>query len=437
MKRKTAVSIVAIVMAVLLLVSLMFSIIGSLGALAASSDFQDQIDELEQQKDQLQAEQAEMQANINELLAQRETALERKALLDERNELAREQIELINEQIELYTQLVERKAAELEEAEAAETAQYELFCRRVRAMEENGSYTYLDILFNCTSLSEVLSAMDDIGEIMNADERLFRQYTAAREEVETAKAEYEATLDGLDEKHAELEADKAELEAQIEEAVALIADLDEDIEQARQEYLANEAAEQALNSQMNSIAQQLWELEQQQQQQQKPTQPDGNNGSGESGGESGGESAVQPPDTSTVTGTYIWPTPSCTIVTSPYGNRPHPIFGTERFHSGIDIGAAAGASVLASDGGTVTVATYSSSYGNYVMIYHSNGTYTLYAHMSSLAVSAGQTVTQGQTIGYVGSTGWTTGPHLHFEIRNASGGTVDPLSYFSGITVME
>ena len=444
MKRKTAVSIVAIVMAVLLLVSLMFSIIGSLGALAASSDFQDQIDELEQQKDQLQAEQAEMQANINELLAQRETALERKALLDERNELAREQIELINEQIELYTQLVERKAAELEEAEAAEATQYELFCRRVRAMEENGSYTYLDILFNCTSLSEVLSAMDDIGEIMNADERLFRQYTAAREEVETAKAEYEATLDGLDEKHAELEADKAELEAQIEEAVALIADLDEDIEQARQEYLANEAAEQALNSQMNSIAQQMWELEQQQQQQQQPTQPDGNNGSGETGGESGeggeengGETTVQPPDTSTVTGTYIWPTPSCTIVTSTYGNREHPIFGTERFHSGIDIGAASGAAVLASDGGTVTVATYSSSYGNYVMIYHKNGAYTLYAHMSSLAVSVGQTVTQGQTIGYVGATGWATGPHLHFEIRNASGGTENPLSYFSNYTVME
>ena len=90
--------------------------------------------------------------------------------------------------------------------------------------------------------------------------------------------------------------------------------------------------------------------------------------------------------------------------------------------------------MLAADGGTVTVATYSSSYGNYVMIYHSDGTYTLYAHMSSLAVSAGQTVTQGQTIGYVGSTGWATGPHLHFEVRNASGSTVDPTQYFSGLT---
>lgn len=187
---------------------------------------------------------------------------------------------------------------------------------------------------------------------------------------------------------------------------------------------------------MNQIAQEMWEQEQQQNQ----NQNNGNTNTGDGTGE--GDSTSDNGNTggnqgSTVTGTYIWPTPSCTIVTSTYGNRMHPIFGTERFHSGIDIGAASGASVLAADGGTVTVATYSSSYGNYVMIYHSNGTYTLYAHMSSLAVSAGDTVTQGQTIGYVGATGWATGPHLHFEIRNASGGTENPLNYFSGITIME
>ena len=110
-----------------------------------------------------------------------------------------------------------------------------------------------------------------------------------------------------------------------------------------------------------------------------------------------------------------------------------------------------GATVVAADSGTVIGVNNScphnwgkngscgcgGGYGNYVMIYHSNGAYTLYAHMSSLAVSVGQTVTQGQVIGYVGDTGWATGPHLHFEIRNASGSTEDPLSYFSGITVME
>ena len=296
-------------------------------------------------------------------------------------------------------------------------------------MEENGSYTYLDILFQCRSLGELLGAMDDIQEIMNSDRRLYEQYKASREATAEAKAEYEQTLGELGDKQAELEEDKAELEEQIAEAVALIADLDEDIEQARQEYLANEAAEQSLNSQMNQIAAQMWAAEQaqqqaQQQQQQQQQQQGGGEGSG----------TVTAPDTSTVTGSYIWPCPSSTYITSRYGNRIHPIFGTERFHSGIDINAAEGSTVLAADGGTVTVATYSSSYGNYIMIYHSNGAYTLYAHLSSIAVSVGQTVSQGQTIGYSGSTGWATGPHLHFEIRNASGGTEDPTAYFSGLS---
>ena len=137
---------------------------------------------------------------------------------------------------------------------------------------------------------------------------------------------------------------------------------------------------------------------------------------------------------STATGTYIWPCPSSTYVTSAFGMREHPLFGDERPHSGIDIAGSAGSEVLAADSGTVAVATYSSSYGNYVTIYHSNGDYTLYAHMSSLAVTAGQNVTQGDVIGYVGSTGWATGPHLHFEIR-VNGSTVDPLSYFSNYTL--
>ena len=434
MKKKT-VSVIAVVMAFLLVMSLMVSAIGSLSARADASDvFQDQIDDIESQKEELQSQREEMQANINDLLDQRETVLEKKELLDEQNQYAIEEIELINEQIDLYTDLLDQKSAELEEAEKAEAAQYELYCKRVRAMEENGSYTYLDILFNCKNLGDLLGAIDDISEIMDADKRLYDQYTAAREETERVKAEYEQTLKDLDDKQTELEADKAELEKQIEEATALIADLDEDIEAAKAEYAANEAAEQSLNAQMNEIAQQMWELEQQQQQQTQPdnsttTEPDSGSDDDSSGG-----GTVTAPNTSVVTGSYVWPCPSSTYITSRYGNRTHPIFGTERFHSGLDISANTGASVLAADGGTVTVATYSSSYGNYVMIYHSNGTYTLYAHMSSLAVSAGQTVTQGQTIGYVGATGWATGPHLHFEIRNASGGTVDPSAYFSGLT---
>ena len=435
MNRKTAVSIIAVVMAFLLLLSLLLSVVGSVSVLADASDiYQSQIDEIEQQKQELQAQRAEMQSNINELMAERETVLEQKALLDEQNQYAMDEIELINEQIDLYNELLDEKSAELEEAEAAEESQYELYRARVRAMEENGSYTYLDIIFQCRSLGEVLSAMDDISEIMNSDRRLFEQYKAAREETEQAKADYESTLESLGDTQAELEEQRAELEEQIAEAVELIADLDEDIERARQEYLANEAAEQSLNAQMNQIAAEMWAQEQAQQQQQQQQQQGGGTESGTTGTESGGTAGGNTSIGSTATGSYIWPCPSSTYITSGYGNRIHPIFGTERWHSGIDINAAEGSTVLAADGGTVTVATYSSSYGNYIMIYHTNGAYTLYAHLSSIAVSVGQTVKKGDVIGYSGSTGWSTGPHLHFEIRNASGGTEDPTAYFSGLT---
>lgn len=412
--KKKAISIVCIILAFLMMVTLVVSVIGSLGALAAGG--QDQIDALEQQKSELQSQQASIQTNIDDLIAQQADVIDQKAAMDEKNELARQEIELINEQIDVYTGLIEDKAEELEKAEAAEQAQYELYRKRVRAMEEEGSYTYLDILFQCRSLSDVLSAIDMIGEIMDSDKRLFEEYKAARETTEQVKAEYEATLAQLGEKQETLEAEKAELEEQIAAAVEVINQLQDDIDAAKAEYAKAAAAEAAAQASINAIIAQM-QAEEEAARQEAAQNNQQYTGTG-----------------STATGTYIWPCPSSTYVTSAFGMRDHPLFGDERPHSGIDIAGSAGSEVLAADSGTVAVATYSSSYGNYVTIYHSNGDYTLYAHMSSLAVSAGQSVTQGDVIGYVGSTGWATGPHLHFEIR-VNGSTVDPLSYFSNYTL--
>ena len=412
--KKKAISIVCIILAFLMMVTLVVSVMGSLGALAAGG--QDQIDALEQQKSELQSQQASIQTNIDDLNAQQADVIDQKAAMDEKNELARQEIELINEQIDVYTGLIEDKAEELEKAEAAEQAQYELYRKRVRAMEEDGSYTYLDILFQCRSLSDVLSAIDMIGEIMDSDKRLFEEYKAARENTEQVKAEYEATLAQLGEKQETLEAEKAELEEQIAAAVEVINQLQDDIDAAKAEYAKAAAAEAAAQASINAIIAQM-QAEEEAARQEAAQNNQQYTGTG-----------------STATGTYIWPCPSSTYVTSAFGMRDHPLFGDERPHSGIDVAGSAGSEVLAADSGTVAVATYSSSYGNYVTIYHSNGDYTLYAHMSSLAVSAGQSVTQGDVIGYVGSTGWATGPHLHFEIR-VNGSTVDPLSYFSNYTL--
>ena len=359
---------------------------------------QSQIDALEEQRDALRAEREEMQAGIDELESQQADVLAQKAALDAQNEVYRQEIELVEEQVSIYTQLVEDKAREVEQATADENEQLATYRRHVRAMEENGRFTYLSILFGSSSLGELMSNLDMIGEIMEADQRSYDQYVAAREKSEQIQAEYETMLDELDVRQAELESERAELEAQIEEATQLIVDLEAQLETDRAAYEEQLAKEEALESEIQNM---IAELERQ-------------------------EAA----NSITSTGTYIWPLPGYSPG-SAYGPRIHPIWGDLRFHSGEDIGAPSGTPILAADSGIATVIPDNGNgYGNYVIINHGGGRTTLYAHMSGFAVSNGASVTQGQTIGYVGSTGNSTGPHLHFEVR-VNGATTDPKSYFN------
>lgn len=359
---------------------------------------QSQIDALEQQQEELQAKREEMEAGLAELEGEHATLLEQKTALDEQNEVYRQEIELIQEQVDLYTSLVEQKAQEVELATQAESDQLATYRRHVRAMEENGSYTYLSLLFGSQSLGELLSNLDMIGEIMEADQRSYDEYVAARENSERIQAEYESMLTDLDAKQAELEDERAALEEQITHAQQLIVELEAQIETDREAYEAELAREAELESQIQDM---IAELERQ-------------------------EAA----NSITSTGTYIWPLPGYSPG-SAYGWRIHPIWGDMRFHAGEDIGAPSGTPILAADSGVATVIPNNGNgYGNYIMINHGGGRVTLYAHMSAFAVSNGATVTQGQVIGYVGSTGNSTGPHLHFEVR-VNGATTDPKSYFS------
>lgn len=398
--RKKFVSIVCVVLVVILLASLVFSALGSAFAVTQS-----EIDALKNQQAAIGQQKDQLKSKIAGLQDEMSTAIDKKTALDEQNELARQEIELINEQIDLYNKLIQKKAEELEAAKAAEAEQKEALRVRMRAMEENGDITYFSILFNAQGFSDLLARLDFISEIMNHDKKLEDAYIAARENVEVVKAEYEATQAEQEETRVQLESKKAELEQQIEAATLIIADLNNDIEELKKEFEANNAQEEAIRSQIDT---KIAELERQQQQQQQQ----GNGGSIVTG-----------------SGNFSWPTPGYTGISSPYGWRTHPIFGDQRFHSGIDINAPSGAAIVAADSGTVVTAVYSSSYGNYVVISHGSGNSTLYAHMSSMAVSSGQTVNKGDTIGYVGSTGWSTGAHLHFEIK--LGGTLtDPQSQF-------
>ncbi len=399
-KRKRFVSTVCIVLAFIFLATLIFGAFGSAFAVSQS-----EINALKNQQSAIQQQKQALSSKLNDLQSQQDTAINQKAALDEQNDLARQEIELINEQIDLYNNMIEEKAKELEKAKVDEAKQKEALRVRMRAMEESGSLTYISILFDASDFSDLLARMDFIAEVMKYDKALEDSYIAAVKHVAEVKAEYEATLKEQEAAKVELEAKKAELEKQIAAAIVVISSLEKDIKKFKSEFDANESKEAALQSQIDT---KIKEFEKQQE-----------------------EAKKQGQTVSSGTGTLTWPVPSVTAssVTSTYGWRIHPIFGVRKFHSGQDIGAAQGTTIVAADAGTVVTAVYSSSYGNYVVISHGGGNSTLYAHMSSMAVSAGQSVTKGQTIGYVGSTGWSTGAHLHFEVK--IGGTlVDPMGQF-------
>ena len=379
---------------------------------------QSQIDELKEQRNVIRAQRQEKQAIVEALEAEKADVVAQKQAMDERNMYTLQQIQLNNQEIELYDEMIAEKAAELEEAQRLENEQLERYRARVRAMEENGGYNILAIISKSDSFSDMLTAMDDVGEIMESDRQLEDAYIAARENTESVKADYENTRSELEELKAQLKAEQEELEKDIEEAIQIILDLENDLENRQAEYDAIMAAEDAANATIDKL---VAELEAQR-------AAEAAAAAAAAGGSSGGGGNAN------ATGSFLWPVASYVYVSSRFGLRVHPITGEKKSHTGIDIASNQGTAVYASDGGSVTLAGWNGGYGNCIMIDHGNGYVTLYGHLSSISVSVGQTVSQGATIGAVGSTGNSTGPHLHFEVLK-NGTRIDPEQFFSGLTI--
>ena len=400
---------------VLLSLVLMFSLVlcfTPTNANAATT--QAEIDELKEQRNQLKEQQKDIQNTVNSLRGQQDKLIELKTALDEKNAITLQQILNLEEQIALHEELIEQKSVELEKAQDVADEQLSRLKVRIRNMEENGRYNYVAVLFGAESISEFLSLMDDIGDIMKSDRDLENSYKEAVTDLKTVKSEYEEARLELKEQKAELTNLSAQLEKDIAEANAAILELEGDIS-------ANSAILSQLNAQdkemQDKINQKIKELNEQN----KPSNP------------SNPSNPSKPSGSGTLT---VWPS-YCTYITSVQGNRVHPITGQYGTHGGTDIGASYGSAIYAAGSGTVVTAynnsAYNGGYGNYAMINHGNGIQTLYAHMSVCSVTVGQTVSAGQTIGYVGSTGRSTGPHLHFEVR-VNGSRVDPQSYYPGIS---
>jgi len=387
----------AVLLAALMLLPMLTMAIGGAGAVTQS-----EIDKLKQQQQASKSRQQELKDELAGLKEDQAAAQQKRNLLQQQLNAIADEIDNIDAQISYYDGQIAQKEAERVEAVAREEEQYELFCQRVRAMEEDGDVTYWSVLFASESFSDLLSRIADIDQVMEYDNAVMDQLVETRRQIEAIKAELEQSRADQEAIRAEKEAVRAEQEKKVAEAKKLLDEINASAEKVNEALDAENAAIAKLNA---DIAKKQKEMEEER----KKNNVVLDTGSG-----------------------YTWPLPGYYKLTSAFGYRIHPITGRPHSHTGIDIPAPYGTSVKAARGGQVITSGRHSSYGEYVVIDHGNGNSTLYAHMSSRSVSVGQIVKQGQEVGKVGSTGSSTGNHLHLEIR-VNYTRVDPEKYYPNL----
>ncbi|MBQ5800172.1 MAG: peptidoglycan DD-metalloendopeptidase family protein [Oscillospiraceae bacterium] len=356
------------------------------------------IDKLKKESDALANEKKKVEQELAALKKDKNSTLKHKSLLDQQISLLSSEIENTEEQIGKYEQLIVQTAAELSDAQLQEEAQYELFCKRVRAMEERGSISYWSVLFDAASFAELLSEIDFINEIMEADRRVIDDLQLLQQEISQKQAELEISLAEQEAAKESLAEKNASLRTQRTEANNLIKQIMENEEEYKATLDEIEAEEERTQQEIVRLSREL---------------------------------AAQQGNTKETYGGYIWPVTTSKRVTSPVGSRYTGIPGASTNHRGIDIGGVYwNSTVYAAKSGTVIVSGYNNVRGNYIVISHGSGNTTTYQHLSKRLVSVNAVVKQGDKIGITGSSGVGSGPHLHFEITE-KGQLVDPLKYLT------
>lgn len=304
-------------------------------------------------------------------------------IMSTENELRRveSRIEHIKESIVKTEEEIELLEEELEE-------QTEYLNERLVFLYERGDISYLEVLLNASDLKDFLTRYDMLNRIIEQDSKLIETINKKQNELNMRKADMEVQRNELVRIQNEQEARKEMLAIQADEKKNLLGSVQSERENYEKVIEELEATSRQLEQMIRSVQ---------------------------------GDDVLG-------TGIMTWPTPGWTHITSPYGQRFHPVLGTNRMHTGIDIGAPQGVDIVAADDGRVIYSGWQGGYGQTIIIDHGGGISTLYAHQSQLLVSDGQLVSKGQLIGKVGSTGMSTGPHLHFEVRQ-NGSHVDPIPY--------
>ena len=372
---------------------------------ASSAEIQKEINELKAQNKEIQKQINAVKNQYNENLGEMVDIVTRKEAIDQEITLLNTKIETMNQQIAAYGQLIADTQDDLDEAEKELLELSHKHRERVRAMEESGTLSYWEVIFQANSFTDLLDRINMVEEINASDRSRIEQMRIAADIVDATRLNLAAEKRSLEETREELAADEAALEIKRTESDDLLYELEKKAEEFQILLDESEVLQDEL---MHEIAQKEVELKEAKYQ------------------EHLAKLALQgenPPSDAS------WLMPTAGRLTSPFGMRVHPVLGIKRMHSGIDLAAAEGTPIYATRAGKVTTCSYQAGgAGNYVSINHLDGFASIYMHMTHYVVSPGQSVSQGQLIGYVGNTGLSTGPHLHFGISYA-GTYVNPLAY--------
>ena len=364
---------------------------------------QQEIKNAQNQKKELQSGLTDVKSMISDLEQAKQDLAAYVTQLDANLDVVQGRIEEIKGMITQKEAEITETKAELDAAVAKEEAQYANMKARIRSMYERGDNFYFEAILNAASFADMINRVDYVEKVSASDRHMLEEFRATREYVEVCKAQLESEQELLEEAKRNVEAEEASLESLITQKEADIKAYETDInnrEQLVREYEAELAAQEAEIREMEQIAKTL----------QKQLE-EANGKKNRCGG-----------------GMFTWPAPSYTRISDEYGERMHPTLNVKKFHNGLDMAAPGGSPILAAYNGTVVAAAYSSTMGNYIMIDHGDNLYTIYMHASKLYVSQGAEVTKGQKIAAVGTTGRSTGNHLHFGVR-LNGSYVNPWKY--------
>lgn len=353
--------------------------------LSTADDLDNELQDVQGQIEESRSTQASWQAIITDI------AEKLKAIQAELDEATRKLQAIKKEQDQVNLQ-IKQLQEEIQKAEVQLRARQAILDKRVRVIYMHGQLSYIEVILGANSFSDFANRLELLKRIIRSDFNLIQEIQQRKAAIEAKKVEIEKEKARLDELASQAQKVQDEVKVKKAEQQRVLA-------HARTQQDAAKQMEADLIARSNEIRQIIQSRMQQ---------------------NSGSDQIVHG------SGTFIWPCNG--PITSPFGYRTHPIFGTTIYHSGIDIGVDYNTPIHAADGGTVILAGWCGGYGNAVIIDHGNGLQTLYGHNTSVAVSEGQTVSQGQVIAYSGSTGYSTGPHCHFEVRR-NGEAVDPMGY--------